>query len=1175
MSKRRNRSTRLNGFERLEDRAVPASHLWNDLGATNNWSDAGNWTGGIPTNGEVGGTIVVIPINDATCNQDIAGLVLNKLQFTNAGSSTITLNKALTISGDIITNNVVNSSGANKITGAFDLQLGGTSTPFFDMAGGSLTVVSNITGPKNLILNSGGGVLELQGANTYTGETHVNQGILRLNNAGSNLAIPATPLLIGNNDTGVAEAFVQLVQGSEIPTGTDISVGTDGVFALLGNSEVVGNISMLGGQIATGGGALTVDGNLSVFGDATIQTGGAGNDGTVILTSGDHTINVASGKTLTVQTRIAGNGNVVKTGTGNLLYSNKIVGLPNTYTGSTKVKDGGLILDDIAANSAFLGSLEIGDGVGAAGSAFVRLNAQHEIPNATAIDIRGDGLLDLNGKNETLGNLTMALDAAVVTGAGTLFLEGNVTMGLVFSGTNSASITGNLDLSAGDHVFTTFDNSGVASDFVIDGVISGLGGFKKSGIGTLEIRGTAGTPNTFAGGAAVLNGTLLLNDSGINEAIPGQLTIGDGIGANGTAIVQLAQSTEISDGSGVTIFSDGTLDLNGKNDAIGGMNFIGGLAKTGIGSLLINGDIIVSDSPTTAVISGKLGLNGATRFITVADGAAATDFQIDAVVSNGGLLKKGPGHMVLTGNNTYAGPTMIDAGTLTVTGANPSAAVSLNGGTLAGSGTVGTISSIGGKIAPKPGLTPLSASATALNGATFVESILGSSTYSRLSVTGTVNLTGSTLDATLGFASATGNQFTVIDNDLADAVVGTFNGMPEGTTLVRNGRTLKISYVGGTGNDVVLTDVTSVPVVPPAVPPAVPPSVPPSVPPAVPTSQSVLVGGLANGSARVFNPTNGQFQPDSTPTFFPGTALTVRTATADVTGDGVADFIGATGPGGVSGITVIDGKTGNTLASFQPFESSFTGGLYVAAADLDGDGRAEVVVTPDQGGGPIVAIYRGSQLAAGIGGEAAQLVRFSGIEDPAFRGGARVALGDVNGDGTTDLVVAAGFGGGPRMAIFNGKDVSAGSPTPKKLVPDFFAYEADLRNGAFVAAGDINGDGAAELAFGGGPGGAPRVRVFDGRSLLKAGAFGNVDEIAGKAQLANFFAGGDTPRGGVRLSLKDANGDGKADLVAGSGEGELSRVRTYDSQKVLSGDANPSQEIDPFGGVLLNGVFVG
>jgi hypothetical protein len=345
------------------------------------------------------------------------------------------------------------------------------------------------------------------------------------------------------------------------------------------------------------------------------------------------------------------------------------------------------------------------------------------------------------------------------------------------------------------------------------------------------------------------------------------------------------------------------------------------------------------------------------------------------------------------------------------------------------------------------------------------------------------------------------------------------------------------------------------------------------------TNQPSVVGGLPDGTARVLTPSNDKYDLGSTLSFFPGQPVAVRVVSADVTGDGVPDFVGGTGPGIVTRVAVIDGVTNKEVVSWQPFESAFTGGVFVAALDLDLDGRAEVVVCPDQGGGPVAAVFAGAKLAAGTGGDAAQLVRFFGIDDPGFRGGARPALGDVTGDGKADLVVAAGFLGGPRVTVWDGASVLAGAPAQ---LLNFFAFEDTLRNGAFVAAGDMTspddngGDGIADLAFGGGPGGAPRVRLFDGKALLAAGPFASLDEV-GSAQKVNFFAGDPALRGGVRLALRDADDDGEADLITGSGEGEPSRVRLF-LEDHLIGDSSTTadQDLDPFaGGVLIGGVFVG
>ena len=205
-------------------------------------------------------------------------------------------------------------------------------------------------------------------------------------------------------------------------------------------------------------------------------------------------------------------------------------------------------------------------------------------------------------------------------------------------------------------------------------------------------------------------------------------------------------------------------------------------------------------------------------------------------------------------------------------------------------------------------------------------------------------------------------------------------------------------------------------------------------------------------------------------------------------------------------------------------------------------------------------------------------MRFYGIEgDPSFRGGVRPALGDMNGDQTPDLLISAGFQGGPRIAMFNGLDLAAGNETPRHLIPDFYAFEPSLRNGAFVALGDITGDGKAELAFGGGPTGANRVRIFDTAQLLAAPAFNNLDNAPGSAQLNNFFSGDPSLRGGVRLAVRSIDNGGKAALITASGNNEAARIQVYAASTLRNNPAptTPDQVLDPFGVTLANGVFVG
>ncbi|HEX4612074.1 MAG TPA: VCBS repeat-containing protein [Urbifossiella sp.] len=312
-----------------------------------------------------------------------------------------------------------------------------------------------------------------------------------------------------------------------------------------------------------------------------------------------------------------------------------------------------------------------------------------------------------------------------------------------------------------------------------------------------------------------------------------------------------------------------------------------------------------------------------------------------------------------------------------------------------------------------------------------------------------------------------------------------------------------------------------------------------------PTLQSPFVAGVSAGGATQFTVGMGSA--------FSGGA---RVARAEITGDGVDDIVVGSGPGSPNVVRVVNGATHNVVFQFQPFEPTFTGGVNVAVGDVTGDGVADLIVTPDQGGGPRVQVYRGLGLV--------KIADFFGIDDPNFRGGARAAVGDFNGDGVGDLVVAAGFGGGPRVAVYDGTSITG---TPRKLFNDVFVFEDTLRNGAYVAAGDLNGDGLSDLFAAGGPGGAPRVLVLDGEGLMTGQT----------TPLANFFAGDPTSRTGVRIATKNLDGDGRADLVVGAGPGGKSDVMVYSGATLLgSPNPTPDRESNVFpSNDFADGVFVG
>jgi hypothetical protein len=348
----------------------------------------------------------------------------------------------------------------------------------------------------------------------------------------------------------------------------------------------------------------------------------------------------------------------------------------------------------------------------------------------------------------------------------------------------------------------------------------------------------------------------------------------------------------------------------------------------------------------------------------------------------------------------------------------------------------------------------------------------------------------------------------------------------------------------------------TIPGVPPTVP-GVPPTVP-GVPPAIPlpplNSGATLVSSPTSGSAVTVVTDAGLVRSALFPlgATMPGG---VRTALADLNADGTPDYLVGSGPGIASVVAGVNGATALNLFRLTPFETGFTGGVFVAAGDLTGDGVPDVGVSADQGGGPRVRIFDGKTQTP--------VVDFFGIDDRAFRGGARISFGDVNGDGRLDLIVAAGFGGGPRVTVWDGNSLLAGAP---RQLANFFAFEASLRNGVYVAAGNFTGgDKLADLVVGAGPGGGPRVSIFSG-ALLGQGT---------PQRAADFFSGDPADRGGVSVAAKPgATGDV---LVTGSGPSDaISRVRSYAATAIAARPTAPATtfDIEPLDG-NASGIYVG
>lgn len=274
--------------------------------------------------------------------------------------------------------------------------------------------------------------------------------------------------------------------------------------------------------------------------------------------------------------------------------------------------------------------------------------------------------------------------------------------------------------------------------------------------------------------------------------------------------------TTVNDLAAGTVFYD--ITFLGNNYVING-NAIG--LSSGISSSTavntINVDIQVTGPQTIggAICCGPLNLNGN---ISLGSNQITFDYQVNAngIISGSGGLALGD-VITLTGNNTYTGPTSVTQ-RAQFDGLQPASAVtagSYSNAIVSGSGTVGVVT-LNSAASLSPGANfganvgKLTSGDLLFNSSSYLIVTLngaGPGTgYDQAKVNGTVTInSGAGLLPTLGFAPTTGQTFTIVDNDGTDAIVGTFNGLPEGATFSMNASEFSISYVGGTGNDIVLT----------------------------------------------------------------------------------------------------------------------------------------------------------------------------------------------------------------------------------------------------------------------------------------------------------------------------------------------------------------------------------
>lgn len=225
-------------------------------------------------------------------------------------------------------------------------------------------------------------------------------------------------------------------------------------------------------------------------------------------------------------------------------------------------------------------------------------------------------------------------------------------------------------------------------------------------------------------------------------------------------------------------------------------------------------------------------------------------------------------------------------------------------------------------------------------------------------------------------------------------------------------------------------------------------------------------------------------------------------------------IIAGAGVGGGPQVRTFTNRGKPSSGGFFAFAQSFRGGVRLASGDVDGDGVDEIIVGAGPGGSPHVRIFEKDGTAKSI-----DYHPFSSWR----RGGVDVAAGDIDGDGKDEIAMSVFSEGSSLVKVYRYDE-------KRTVVGSWQAFGAGQLIGATVAMGDVDKDGQAEVIVGAGPGGGPHVLVF---------------EANGQKKPIQFFAFHPDLHSGIDVAAGDVDGDGKDEIAAVPLEGDEARVKVY------------------------------
>jgi autotransporter-associated beta strand protein len=552
-----------------------------------------------------------------------SGTVATQLWSAAAGDKIATFSAGNNATGTftVTVNGTVNNvagitfeEGAVTLGGAGTLTL--TGTPALNVAAPSANISAILAGTVGFS-KTGAGTLTLSGANTYTGATNINAGVLSIQNSGALGTVANTA-----NTTVASGATLQLANG---------------VTTTNGGTLVLNGAGAGSGALQGVGGTNTWESAIALGSDATIFSATAGNIlylnsnyvSAHTLTLGNHTLTVDGPGDVWANANVgvAGDtGGLIKNGTGQLT----LFGYNTFYTGATVVNAGSLELVVGAFTPGWHGingPLTIGAGSAnpsLAGTVKVDIwGAGHsdgssypdQIAPTSAVTINSDGILNV-GASTGLGSLTLNGGQVSISSGQTITPSGNIT-----SNTNSAHQTslisgGVLSLSTGN--VSVARDSTLASDLTISSAISGTN-LNKTGAGILTLSGA----NTYTGATNINAGTLRL---GANNVIPNAsaVTVQSGATLN---LNNYSDTVASLAGSGIITLGSGTLTAGDSTNTTFSGSFTSGdtgtFAKTGTGTLTFGSGMNLS-AGTLQLGGGTLNLGGFTSTFNALSVTAAS-----------------------------------------------------------------------------------------------------------------------------------------------------------------------------------------------------------------------------------------------------------------------------------------------------------------------------------------------------------------------------------------------------------------------------------------------------------------------------------------------------------------------------------------------------------------------